>query len=131
MHTFACQGVEICSQRSYQSFTFTCLHLSDSTLVKDHTADELYSEMLHAETSNCTLTAYGECLRQYVVDGLKRTFLAFLSYRAKTLLELDGLGTQLIVGQRLHLLIVRFNYVYYFLNLLDLTLIEVSKNLFC
>ena len=56
VHTFACECIEICWQSCNQSFTFTCIHLSNTTLVQNNTTDDLYVKVTHIKHT-CTSLA--------------------------------------------------------------------------
>ena len=49
MHAPAFESVEVCRQGSYQSLTFTSLHLGDAALMENYASDELHSEVLHSQ----------------------------------------------------------------------------------
>ena len=121
VHAVSVESVQVSRKRRYQCLTFTCLHLGDASLMKHDSADELHSEMLHAQRSPCGFPAYGECLGKYVVERLALS---------KPALELIRLGSQFFIGELLHLPVVRLNYVYDLFDLLYLLGIEVAEDLF-
>ena len=86
-----------------------------------HTADELDSEVLHAETSPCAFTAYGKSFRQDVVKRLPFSKSAF---------ELIRLGSELIICQRLHLFIIRLDAVDDLFDFLYFFCVKISEDLF-
>ena len=66
----SCESVEVNRESSHEGFTFTCLHLSDTALMKAHTADELNIKMAHAENTARCLAADRKSLRQDIVQSL-------------------------------------------------------------
>ena len=70
LYAFSCQGIQVCGTGRYQRLTFTGTHLSDTSLMKHNTADQLYREMLHIERSLCSFPNGGKCLRQKVIQRL-------------------------------------------------------------
>ncbi len=67
MDALSLQGIQVCRQRRHQRLTFTCFHLSDTSLVKDDAADQLHPVMLHIQYTSCGLPHGSKCLRQQVV----------------------------------------------------------------
>ena len=49
MNAVACKCVKICRKCSHEGFTFTCFHFTDTSSVKDDTAYDLHTEMLHSQ----------------------------------------------------------------------------------
>ena len=92
MDALVLEGVEVDRQRGDERLALAGLHLRDHALVQDHAADELHVEVTHAEHALGGLTSDSERLRQQVVERL-----AVLD----ALLELDGLGSKLLVGEGL------------------------------
>ena len=88
MDAAAVQCVQIRRQCGDKRLTFTGLHLGDSSLMQDNTADQLYAVMLHAENTACSFSDRRKCLRQDVVQCLSGSKLLF---------EFTGMGTQLLV----------------------------------
>ena len=63
----------------FAAWTFTCLHLCNTSLMQDNTTDNLYSVMLHAKHTACCLT-YGRIrFRKQIVKCLSffQTLLIF------------------------------------------------------
>ena len=85
MNAFACQRVEVHRHRSYEGLTFTCLHLCDSSLMQDDTADDLNFVRLHAENSLRSLSYSSKCFRKDIVKCLtcRKSVLEFLSLANK------------------------------------------------
>ena len=121
VNALAFKSIQVCGKSSYESLTFTCLHLGYTSLMQNDTADELYSEVLHSEASPRTFTAYRESFRQYVIESLAVSEPVF---------ELLGLASQFIIGQRLHLFVVSLDAVDYLLYLLHLFGVKIAKDLF-
>ena len=119
VHALAGQCVEVGRQGSHQGLTFTGLHLSDTALVQDDTADELYPVGTHAQHTPGGLTAGGKGLRQDIVQGL-----AVL----QTLLELRGLGLELLVAERFVLILQGLDLLHQRHNRLDLPLRTGAEN---
>ena len=83
VHSLAFQSIKVRRQRSNQSFTFTCLHFGNSSLMKGYTADYLHLEMLHAYASCRSFSAHCESLYKYIVKSLSR---------CKSFFKLSGLS---------------------------------------
>ena len=121
MHAASLKSVEVGRQRRHESLTFTCLHLGDTSLMQDHSSDELHSEVLHAKAPPRALAAYRESLRKDVVESLSLS---------EPVPEFLSLSSQLVIGQSLHRLVVRLDdvdslfYLFYFLC------IKISEDLF-
>ena len=73
MHTLAFQSVQVCRKCRYKCFTFTGFHFRNSSLMKDDTADDLDTVMLHSKNTLGCLAHCGKSLRKKIVDG--RPFL--------------------------------------------------------
>ena len=82
------KSVQIGRQRSDQRFSFTGLHLCDTPLMKDNTANELYTERLQAQRSGIRLTADSKCFDQNVIQRFSV---------CQSLFELRGLRLELII----------------------------------
>ena len=93
MHALAGQRVQIDRQRGDQGLALAGLHLGDLAVVQHHAADQLHVEMALAERALAGLAHHGERLGQQLVQGgaVRQAFA-----------ELDGLGGQGLVRQRLH-----------------------------
>ena len=91
MHALAGQGVQVGGHGSDQRLAFTGLHLGDAGAVQHDAADDLHGVGLHAQHAPVGLAADGERLRQQVVERLAVGI---------ALLELVGLGAQLLVRER-------------------------------
>ena len=67
MNAVACKTVEVCGEGSNKSFTFTCFHLGDTSLMKNDSADNLNGIVLHTEHSVACLTANSKCVGKNIV----------------------------------------------------------------
>ena len=108
VYALAGQCVQISGKGSHKGLAFTGLHLCDTALMQDDTADDLYTVMTHTEFAPCCFTAGGKCLRQKLVER----FAVLVA-----LLEFVCLGAQLVVGQLFELL---FECVHFIRNGVDL-----------
>ena len=100
MHALAGQRAQVGGHRGDQGLTFTGLHFRDLALVQGDTAHDLHVEGTHAQDSPRGLTHRRERLDQDVVQGLALF---------EAILELLGLGLQLLVGQSLKILLQGIN----------------------
>ena len=82
VNPFACKGIKVCRKCSNQSFTFTCFHFSNSSLMKNDTTDNLNIEMLHSKHTPGGLTADRKGFRENVVKSLPlcKSFLKFKGF---------------------------------------------------
>ena len=96
VHALARQGIEIGRQDGDQRFAFAGLHLRDAALMQHDAADELHAVRPHTEHAVRRLAADGKRLGQEVVEVLAALI---------ALAELVRLFTQLLVRQRLHLVL--------------------------
>ena len=106
------ERVEVCGESFYESFTFTRLHLRNSSLVQEYTADELYSVGAFAKYSVVSLSYERECLGENIVKSLAV---------GKVRLQLVGVVAQFIVTHRAEGVCQRFYLIYcgdYFFDLL-------------
>ena len=94
MNALAFQCVQINRQRSYQSLTFTGLHLRDSSLMKNDTADQLNPEGLHIQCSLRTLTDCRKGFRKEIIQSLAFT---------QALAEFHCFPAELLIRERLHI----------------------------
>ena len=94
------QCIQVCGTGGYQSLTFTSTHLGNTALMQYDTADQLYREMLHIQSSSCRLTDSGKRLRQNVIQ---RCALC------KPFSKDSGLVTQFLIRHGHHLGTQRFN----------------------
>ena len=74
-----------------EGLTFTCSHLCNTSLEKNNTAEYLYGIRLYAENSPHSLTAYGECVGENIIE----CFTVFKSF-----LQCRCLRLKLAVGHR-------------------------------
>ena len=95
MHALSFQGIQICRQGRNQSLSFTCLHLSNTSLVQDDTTDQLHTEMFHAKHTARCFTHGRKRLRQKIIQCLAI---------CQTLFVFICLGTQFLVAQCDHIL---------------------------
>ena len=121
VNAFAFQRIQISRQRSHQSLTFTSLHLGNTSLMEYDAADDLYTEVFHAQGSLCTFTAYRKSFRQKIVQCFPC---------CNTVFELLCFSPQLLIGKLLHFLIKSHNLVCNFFDFLNFFLIEIAENLF-
>ena len=96
VHMTSRQGIEIGRQDGDQRFALAGLHLRDAALMQHDAADELHAVRPHAEHAVRRLAADGKRLGQEVVEVLAALI---------ALAELVRLFTQLLVRQRLHLVL--------------------------
>ena len=96
VHALSRQGIEIGRQDGDQRFALAGLHLRDAALMQHDAADELHAVRPHAEHAVRRLAADGKRLGQEVVEVLAALI---------ALAELVRLFTQLLVRQRLHLVL--------------------------
>ena len=88
------QGVEVDGHGGHQGLAFTGLHLGDAGAMQHDAADDLYRVGFQAQHTPVGLAADGKGLGQQIVQGLALF---------QTVAEFIGLGTQLLVGELLHL----------------------------
>ena len=117
MNALAVKRVGIRGEAGNESFTFTGLHFSYTSLMKNDSADYLYGESLLAEDSPCTLAAYRKSVGEDIVKRAQTVGYLFLEYL--------GLLTKLLVGHRLvfffevkHLLLDRLDTFKLFLGII-------------
>ncbi len=113
------QGIEVGGQGSYQGLSFTGLHFRDSSLMEDHTTDQLNPEVLHTQASDRSLPADGKGFRQKVVQGFSG---------GKPIFEFLGFSLEFFVAEDLHGLIQCFYFINDLFDLLDFLFIDVPKN---
>ena len=53
MNTFTCKSIQICWKCRYKCLTFTSSHLCNSSLMKNHTTNNLNTIMFHSKRSAC------------------------------------------------------------------------------
>ena len=87
-HAPSLQRIQVCGKRTDKGLAFTGLHLGDTALVKDHAADQLDTEVLHAKYAPGRLTDNGICLRQNIVKSLAicQPFLKLRCFCSKLLI---------------------------------------------
>ena len=119
MHALAGQCVEVSRQSSYQGLTFTGLHLGDAALVQDDAADELHPVGAQTQHAPGGLPAGSKGLGQDVIQGLPVL---------QALLELRGLGLELLVGKGFVFLFQRLDLIHQRHNRLDLPLRTGAEN---
>jgi len=94
VHALAGERVQVDGRGGDQRLAFTGPHLGDAAVVQHHAADHLDVEMPLAQDALGGLAHDGEGLFENLVEGLAG---------GQAVLELLGLGAQLVVGERLHL----------------------------
>ena len=87
-HAPSLQRIQVCGKRTDEGLAFTGLHFGNTALVKDHTADQLDAEMLHAKHTPGCFTDNGICLRQNIVKSLAicQPFLKLRCFCSKLLI---------------------------------------------
>ena len=93
MNALSLQRIQICRECGYQRLTFTSLHLCNTSLMKDHTTDQLYPVMLHTKYTLCCLSDSCKCLWKKIIQSLSC---------CQSLLVFFCLIFQFLIGQRLH-----------------------------
>ena len=88
VNALAGNGIEVNRHRSNECLTFTRLHLGDTTLMEDDSADNLNSVRLHAENSPGSLSDSSKCFREKRIQRF--AFLISLS-------ELVSLAGQIVI----------------------------------
>ena len=121
VHTLAGQGVQVGGHRGHQRLAFTGLHLSNAGAVQHNAADNLHRVGLHAQHTPVGLAADGKGLRQQVIQRLAL---------GKALLELGGLGLQLLIRQLAHLRLKGKDLVLDRVDALELLVGEGAKQFF-
>ena len=120
VNTLALKCIQIGRQCRYQCLTFTSLHLSDTTLMQDHTADQLNSVMAHAKYTGCCLS--DNCI------SFHKEIIQCLSFR-QTLLKLICLRSQFFIRQLLHSRTHGFNFINDWIYSLQFSLTVCTHNL--
>ena len=77
VNALACKGVEVRGENCNESFTLTCLHFCDSSLMEKDTAHELNSEGALAENSVCRLSDNRKGVGKDIVKSLSCAELIF------------------------------------------------------
>jgi hypothetical protein len=90
VHALAGQRVQVHRQRGGQRLAFAGAHFGDLAVVQGHAAEQLHVEMAHLHDALGAFAHHGKGLGQQVVQRLAV---------GHALLELVGLGAQLVVGQ--------------------------------
>ena len=104
------QRVEVDRERGDQRLALAGLHLGDLALVQDHAADQLHVEVALAQRPLGRLAHGGEGLGQQIVERF-----ALIEALAK----LDGLASQLLVGELDHLWLKRVDLRHRLVEALD------------
>ena len=68
MDTASGKCVKIRRKRRYECFTFTCLHLGYTALMKDDAADDLHPVVFHIKDTPCSLPYDRKGFRKYVIE---------------------------------------------------------------
>ena len=119
VHALAFQGVEVGGQGGDQGLALAGAHLGDLAHVQDHAADQLHVVVAHAQHPHAGLAADGKGLGQDLVERLAV---------GDALLEFGGLGLQLGVGQRLHLLLKAVDLVDDLLELFEQAFVAAAED---
>ncbi|GBD16449.1 hypothetical protein HRbin26_01347 [bacterium HR26] len=114
------ERVEVERQRRNQRLPLAGLHLGDLALVQHDARHELHVEVPHADGSPGRLAHHGEGLVQQVVERLPGR---------QPLLELVGLGPELLVAQALNVRLQRVNLFDFPAQPLQLSLVRVAEDL--
>ncbi len=118
VNALAGECVEVHRQGRHQGLALAGAHFGDLAFVQRHAADQLYVEVTHAHHALAGFTADRESLWKNLVECF-----AF----GEAGLELFGLVSQLLIGQRQHLLFECIDGLDRLEHALDLTLILASK----
>ena len=102
-YAFSGQGVQIRRTGGNESLSLTGLHLCDTSLVKDNTADQLHRIVLHLQHSLRRLANSGKSLWKQIIQSLSV---------CQTLLKLSCVVPQLLVCQLLHLRLQSYDFIY-------------------
>ena len=94
MDALSFQGVQVSRKRRHQRLSFTSLHLGDTSLMQDNSADQLHPVMLHAKHTPGRLADSRESLYQQVIQRLAVR---------QALLEFSCLSLQLLIRKLHHL----------------------------
>ncbi len=115
----ASEGVEIAGQGGHEGLAFAGLHLGNLAGMEDDAADELHVEVTHLHGAFAGFADDGEGLGHDGVEGglfggdalvcIFRSVLDTFNGVGDTLAELDGLGAELVVGERLNRGLERVN----------------------
>ena len=111
VNALAGQRIQISRQGRHKGLALAGLHLRDTALMQDDTADDLDAVMTHAEHAPRSLAAGRECLGEQLVERLAVLI---------TFLEFIGLCAQFVVAQLLELLLKRLNLIRNGVDLLQL-----------
>ena len=88
IYALSFQCVQVSRERRHECLSFSSLHLRDTPLVKDDTADDLYSVMTHAQAPECSLAHDSVRFRENVIQCLPL---------CQTLLELSCLSSEFFI----------------------------------
>ena len=94
MNAVPFQSVQICRKSRHKSLSFSCLHLGNSSLMKNNSADQLYSVVTHAQTPEGRFADSRIRFRQKIIQRFS-FFQAFLKFSC--------LSSEFFIRQRLHL----------------------------
>ena len=111
---FAFERVQIRGQRRDERLALARLHLRDLSAVQHHAADQLHVEVPHVQHAPAGFADDGEGFDEQIVERFAV---------GDALAELDGLGAELLVGQRLDLRLERADLGDQRAEPLDLTLV--------
>ncbi len=121
MNPFSGKSVQIYREGGGESLSFTCLHFSDLSLMKNNPSYELSVKMTHLEGSDRGLAHHGKCLREEVVERFA-VFEAFTKTGCHRL--------EFIIGQSVELGVMRINMGNDRGHFLEFPLVLASKHLF-
>ena len=119
VHALAFQRVQIGGKGGNQRLSFTGLHLRDTSLMENDSADQLHPERFHVQDAAGGLAHRGISLRKKVVKGLPI---------GEPLLEFPGLILQRLVGKCHHFRPQGFYFFHKGLDPLQLSLAVRTEN---
>ena len=119
MHPFSFQRIQICRQQTGLRLTFTGLHLGNTPLMQNNSANQLYAVVFRIKNSPRRFSHRGICLRQQIIQSLPfgQSFFIFFCFI-----------TQLLVRQFHHLRTERFNLIDQSLDTFDFSFTMCSKH---
>ena len=119
MNALSFQRIQIRRQRGYQRFTFTGLHLGNSSLMKNNTADQLYPVMFHAKHTKSRFPDNRKSFRKQIIQcfSLLQTFF-----------KNTGPAAKFFIGKLRHHRFKSFNLVHNRINPFQFSLAVSSQN---
>ena len=120
MDALALQGVQVSRKRGHQRLSFAGLHLGDTSLMQDNSADQLHPVMLHAKHAPGRLAHCREGLYQQIIQRLAVR---------QALFKFSCLSLQLLIRKLHHLRPEGLDLIHQRINELQLTLRMRTENL--